>query len=134
MASSEERERPDPVCSGKKGRCTNPTPALSEASSETPTGVDAEILFCTPKDRFRSRVHRGFSANALMLTQKSPQWRDRPNVGASSEFSRLFPLFNALLRFNLYVTSLFSTYCCKLTTAKFARQQRADLIEFFPVP
>ena len=66
-------------------------------------------------------------ANALMLTQKSPQWRDRPNVGASSEFSRLFPLFNALLRFNLYVTSLFSTYCCKLTTGKFARQQRADL-------
>ena len=50
-------------------------------------------------------------ANALMLTQKSPYRRDGPNVGASSEFSRLFPFFNALLRFKLYVFSLFSTHC-----------------------
>ena len=67
-----------------------------------------------------------------MLTQKSPQRRDRADVGASSEFSRLFPLFNVLLRFKLYLISVVSTYCCKLTVAKFARQPRTDLIKLFP--
>ena len=56
-----------------------------------------------------------------------------PSKSISSQRAWMASPVEALLRLKLYVISVFRCYCCKLTVAKFARQQRADLIKLFPI-
>jgi len=58
-----------------------------------------------------------------------PQWRDRANVGPSSELCSLFPLCDLLFRLTFYVMARFRFYRRELTVAEFAGNQCADLSE-----
>src|SRR6476620_11561580 len=67
----------------------------------------------------------------MILDQKMPQRRNRPNGEVGSPFHRLFPLFHIQPRLVFYSDAIFNAQGRQLAVAEFARCYSTHLTEFF---